>query len=90
MDAEVALKDETMAEVVGGFDRCAFIASNTVLAEGSADPRELHDCEGDVICEYLEDQAVGLFALYLYGEAWQAQEIEAYNKALFLGEKSCK
>ncbi len=85
----VALKASSIAEVVGGFDGCAFGAANEVLVSGSTDGKEMQKCEGEVVCEYLEDQIVGQFAQFLYGEAWKAQEIELWNKALWLGKISC-
>jgi hypothetical protein len=85
----VALKASSVADVVGGFDACAFGAANDALVAGGNNGEELHKCEGDVICEYLEDQIAGQFAQFLYGEAWKAQEIELWNKSLWLGKISC-
>jgi transglutaminase-like putative cysteine protease len=88
-DVTVALKASSIADVVGGFDGCAFGEADEVMVAGQTDGTEMHKCEGDVICEYLEDQAVGLFAQWLYGESWNAQEIELWNKSLWLGKISC-
>jgi hypothetical protein len=57
----VALKAATIADIVGGFDRCMFDDASAVLAGGggSGGVEAAADCGKEVACEFAVGQAIG-------------------------------
>jgi hypothetical protein len=87
----VALKANTIADVVGGFDACMFADVNKALATSNGDGVEMvSKCGQDVACEFAEGQAVGLFADFLYGGDDAANQAADLTNTIFaLAKKVC-
>ena len=86
----VALKANTIANVVGGFDACMFADVNQALATSNGNGLDMASgCGQQVACDFFEGQAVGLFADFLYGSDLVNQLTDLDNQILQLGAKMC-
>jgi len=86
----VALKANTIADVVGGFDACMFADVNEALATSNGNGMEMvSKCGREVACEFAEGQAVGFFADWLYGSDLISQLSDLDNSILQLAKKMC-
>ncbi len=86
----VALKANTIADAVGGFDACMFAGANTALANSNGNGLSMMSgCGSQVACEFTEGQAVGAFADFLYGSEAVNQLTDLDNDIWQLAERMC-
>jgi transglutaminase-like putative cysteine protease len=86
----IALKANTLADVVGGFDTCMFADVNEALAKSNGKGLAmLSGCGQEVACEFAEGQAVGVFADWLYGSDVATNLSDLTNSILKLASKMC-